>query len=390
MVEIAAVALVLARTGDGAPPGRRSRRARPCGARYRAHRAGGGRRTTPAAGHPARPRRPHLRLDVRRRAAPPARAAAVAVVVQAYVWLRAGDAERRSTSTCSPPRSVVLACAAAGAVVAAGGGLGAAVIPAALLAYTAVNSLLIAGAVALSTPAPRDRGAVRDVDDNIAGARDAPARGARRPGARDQPVAGPARPAAAVRAAPGGPRAPARTGGDHRRKTALLDADAWAAQAEGRCAAPVATGARGVLVLDLDHFKRSTTPTAPFGRPGPRRSRRRPARRSPRPRPRRPVRRRGVRHPARRAGGQREADLAAVAERIRRRIAALRVDISTAGGPGAVRSSPSPWAATHPGGRGDLCGLLQIADTALYSAKRAGRDLVRMSPRRRSPPLTGS
>jgi diguanylate cyclase (GGDEF)-like protein len=73
------------------------------------------------------------------------------------------------------------------------------------------------------------------------------------------------------------------------------------------------------------------------------------------------------------------SDLQAVAERIRRRVAALRVEIPTADGPLTIAGlSISVGGAVHSGGGGELRQLLLIADAALYAAKRAGRDTVRM------------
>jgi diguanylate cyclase (GGDEF)-like protein len=69
----------------------------------------------------------------------------------------------------------------------------------------------------------------------------------------------------------------------------------------------------------------------------------------------------------------------AVAERIRERIAALRVAV--AGGPETVvveGLTVSIGGATTPRDGQDLAALLEIADAAMYEAKRAGRNLVRM------------
>jgi len=71
-------------------------------------------------------------------------AAGVAVIVQGYGWLRSGEARAPLYKHVYSTASVVLACGAASAVAAAAGGLASVVIPAALLVYTAVNSLLIA------------------------------------------------------------------------------------------------------------------------------------------------------------------------------------------------------------------------------------------------------
>ncbi|MBN9100246.1 MULTISPECIES: GGDEF domain-containing protein [unclassified Pseudonocardia] len=74
-----------------------------------------------------------------------------------------------------------------------------------------------------------------------------------------------------------------------------------------------------------------------------------------------------------------DGDLEAVADRIRRRVAALRVEIPTADGPLTIAGlSISVGGAVHLAGGGDLRELLQVADAALYSAKRAGRNQVCM------------
>jgi diguanylate cyclase (GGDEF)-like protein len=164
-------------------------------------------------------------------------------------------------------------------------------------------------------------------------------------------------------------------------KTGLLNAAAWHTQAERALSRKNrGAGPRGVLVLDLDHFKavndthghlagdevlaavadtlrsevRDRDLVGRFG---------------------------GEEFVVLLAGlpGRGDAELEAVAERMRRRVASLRVEIPTPDGPLTIAGlTVSIGAAVQAGPEGDLRSLLQIADTALYSAKRAGRNMVRI------------
>ncbi|MDT7705599.1 MAG: hypothetical protein QOG20_1206 [Pseudonocardiales bacterium] len=166
-------------------------------------------------------------------------------------------------------------------------------------------------------------------------------------------------------------------------KTGLLNAAAWHTKAERALQRVVrGEGPRAVLVLDLDHFKvvndthghlagdqvlaavadalrsevRDRDLVGRFG---------------------------GEEFVVLLAGlqGGCAADLEAVADRIRRRVAALRVELPTPDGPLTIAGlSVSVGVAVQPGAGGELRSLLQIADAALYAAKRAGRNAVRMGP----------
>ena len=83
--------------------------------------------------------------------------------------------------------------------------------------------------------------------------------------------------------------------------------------------------------------------------------------------------------PGHEGAGYDRAELVAVADRIRRRIDELAVEIATPDGPLTVGElSASVGGATFPDDAGDLDRLLEVADSALYAAKRAGRNAVRM------------
>jgi diguanylate cyclase (GGDEF)-like protein len=83
------------------------------------------------------------------------------------------------------------------------------------------------------------------------------------------------------------------------------------------------------------------------------------------------------------------AELEAVAERIRSRVADLRVEIPTPDGPLTVSGlTVSIGGAVAPAEGADLRTLLQIGDTALYAAKRDGRNAVRIgTPPASTPPV---
>lgn len=79
------------------------------------------------------------------------------------------------------------------------------------------------------------------------------------------------------------------------------------------------------------------------------------------------------------AGGEQD-DVRAVAERIRRRVGDLVVTVGTPDGPRTVEGlTISVGGALYPAEGGTLDQVLQAADAALYTAKRDGRNLVRMA-----------
>jgi diguanylate cyclase (GGDEF)-like protein len=308
-------------------------------------------------------------------------AAAVAVIVQGYAWLRSGEARAPLYKHVFSTASVVLACGAA-SVVGAGGELGLVHIPAALLAYTAVNSLLITAVVALTVPAPRDpRTLFGDVDDNVLelATLTLGALVALVLGINPWLVALVLPPLLVLHRAVlvGQLEEAAATDG----KTGLLNAHTWGARAEHQLSQGGGAGVpHAVLVLDLDHFK---TVNDLYGHlAGDQVLAAVAAALRAEVRDRDLVGRFGgeefvILLVGRREGG--EADLGAIAERIRERVAGLVVDVTTPDGAVRIHQlSVSVGGALHPGGRADLDGLLRIADTALYSAKRAGRNRVRM------------
>jgi diguanylate cyclase (GGDEF)-like protein len=382
VVELAALALVLARTGDGAPTTQALGYALVVATFGIVHTelAVGVERARLLVTGPAHVGLTSVWTFAAALRLPLVPAVAVAVVVQAYMWLRAGRARAALYKHVFSTASVVLACGAAGAVVTAGGGLGPVVIPVALVAYTAVNSLLIAAVVALASPAPRDpRALFGDVDDNVLELATLTLGVLVALVLEINPwlVALVLPPLLVLHRAVlvGHLEEVAATDG----KTGLLNAHTWSARAEHRLRG-AGQVPHAVLVLDLDHFK---TVNDLYGHlagdqvlaavADALRSE---------VRERDLVGRFGGEEFVILLVGQREggeSDLGAVAERIRARVAALVVDVTTADGTERITElSVSVGGALHPGGRADLTGLLRIADTALYSAKHAGRNRVRM------------
>ncbi|GAA5138486.1 GGDEF domain-containing protein [Pseudonocardia adelaidensis] len=318
---------------------------------------------------------------------PPACAAGVAVLVHLHVWARTGRPRVPLYRSVYSAATIVLACLGAAAVVGyLGAGpepLTAAGIPGIVLGscvYTTINTGLVAGAIAMSAPQPDLARVLGRWDDNLLefatlslGALTA--------------VALVVNPWLVLLALP--PLVVLHRAVLVRHleeaasidgKTGLLNAVAWHAQAERLLRrSDRSAGPRGVLVLDLDHFK-SVNDThghlvgdqvlaAVAGAL------------------RAEVRERDL---VGRFGGEEfvvllagpaagaSVELEAVAERIRSRVAALRVEIPTPDGPLSVSGlTVSIGVAVAPAEGADLRTLLQVADTALYAAKRAGRNVVR-------------
>jgi diguanylate cyclase (GGDEF)-like protein len=321
---------------------------------------------------------------------PPVLAVSVAIVVFTHLWWRSWRPRVAVYRHAFSTATVVLSCLAASAVAGVhrdgGGGLdgeasGVLLLAGAILAYTTVNTALVAGAVAMSNPQPDISKALGRWDDILLefatlslGAITA--------------VALSINPMLVVLVLP--PllvlhravlvkhlEEAANTDG----KTGLLNAAAWHVQAERVLQRRRrGDGMRGVLVLDLDHFKavndthghlagdhvlaavadvlrsevRERDLVGRFG---------------------------GEEFVVMLAGleGSGSVELEAVADRIRRRVAELRVEIPTPDGPLSVMGlSVSIGCALSPDTDVDLRDLLQVADKALYAAKGAGRNTVRM------------
>ncbi len=321
---------------------------------------------------------------------PPAVAALLAVVVFTHLWARSWRPRVPVYRHIFSTATIVLACLAAAAVVASNGtesghflvgsGRELLVLVLAVMAYTTVNSSLVAGAIAVSTPEP-DLATVLGGWDDV-GLETATlslgALAAVELSINPWLVAFVLPPLIVLHRAVLVHHLKVAASMDG--KTGLLNAAAWHSQAE---IALHRTGdedsPRGVLVLDLDHFKRVNDTYGHIAGDQVLAAVANALRNE--------VRDRDL---VGRFGGEEfvvllgapgsgATDLTAVAERMRRRVAGLQVEIPTPDGPLTVAGlTVSIGGAVHSRSGEDLRTLLHIADTALYSAKRAGRNMVRM------------
>lgn len=314
---------------------------------------------------------------------PPGLVAALVVVLQLYLWRRAWFPRAPLYRQVFSSATIVLACLAARAVLdgaAPPGESGILAVVLAIVAYYVVNSGLVAGIIAISSPTPSLAAALGDRDENLLeiaticlGALTAVA-------LRAQPVLVAFVLPALLLLHRAVLARHLQVAASTDQKTGLLNAAAWhhRAQYELERRGP---GARrcAVLVVDIDHFKsvndthghlvgdqvlaavadvlraeaRQGDLVGRFG---------------------------GEEFVLLLAGTAPGAELVATADRIRRRVAALTVEAATPDGALTVGGiSISVGGSPDPGDGEDLQSLLQAADTALYAAKRAGRNTVRIN-----------
>lgn len=333
---------------------------------------------------------------------PPLMAAFVAVVVFTHLWWRAWRPRVPAYRQVFSTATVLLACLAAGAVVGylapdhetagLGEGPGPFALVMALLAYTTVNSGLIAAAIAVSTPQPTVSQVVGHWDENALeiatlclGAITA--------------VALAINPWLVVLVLPAllvlhravlvrQLEEAASTDG----KTGLLNAAAWHVHAQRELAKSVRVG-RGasLLILDLDHFKSVNDRHGHLAGDQVLAAIAEALRRE--------VRDHDL---VGRFGGEEfvvllpgvddsdygSAELRLVAERVRRRVEGLAIEVPTPDGPLTIAGlTVSVGGAAFPTDGADLTRLLEVADAALYSAKRAGRNVVRVGRQSKAPEL---
>ncbi len=317
---------------------------------------------------------------------PPVCAAAVAVVVHLHVWARTGRPRVPLYRSVYSAATIVLACLGAAAVIellghapaspSAAGLLG---IVLAMLVYTTVNTGLVAGAIAMSAPQPDLTRVLGRWDDNLLEIATLSLGALTAVALVVNPWLVAVRAATAAGAAPGRAGAPPGGGREHRQQDRAAQRRG-VARAGRAGAGPRQQGRRSPRACSCSTWttsSRSTTRTATSR-----------ATRCWPPWPhalRAEVRDRDL---VGRFGGEEfvvllagpagsagRAELDAVAERIRRRVADLQVEIPTPDGPLTVAGlTVSIGGAVHSRPGSDLRTLLQIADTALYSAKRAGRN----------------
>lgn len=320
----------------------------------------------------------------------PTHAVLVAVVVHTHLWLRSARTRAPLYRQVFSTATIVLACFAASGAMAyvldernatPRSGWELVAIALGLLVFLTVNTALVAGAIAVSTPRADPAQLLGEWDENMLEIATLSLGGLVAVALSINPwlvllVFPPLlvlHRAVLVRHLEQAASTDSKTG--------LLNAAAWHAQAERELRRSHRhDNPRGVLVLDLDHFKAVNdnhghlagdhvlVAVADAMRDE--------------VRERDLVGRFGGEEFVVMLAGLEDRDpsgLEAVAERIRRRVASLRVEIPTPDGPLTVAGlSVSVGGAVCPGTGGDLRNLLQIADAALYSAKRGGRNMVRM------------
>jgi diguanylate cyclase (GGDEF)-like protein len=323
---------------------------------------------------------------------PTALAVGVAVVVHTHLWWRSWRPRAPLYKQLFSTATIALACLAAGAVGAVArpgdagllGPLGAVTIVLALLAYVVVNSALVAAAIMMSAPQPDLVAALGEWDDNALEFATLSLGALTAVGLVVNPfLALFALPAVLLlhRAVLVRHLEQAANTDD---KTGLLTAAAWHTRAERELARP-GTAPSAVLVLDLDHFKRvndrhghiagdSVLVAVAAGLRAEVRDQDLVGRFG------------GEEFVVLLAGvdvadGSEGANVLAIAERMRVGIAALRVEVPTPDGPLTVTGlTASIGAAIHPRHGADVGTLMHAADAALYAAKRAGRNTVRLAP----------
>ncbi len=325
---------------------------------------------------------------------PPALAVGVAVVVHTHLWWRSWRPRVPLYRQLFSTATIALACLAASAVVAVArpgdpaalGDFGVVTIGLALLAYVVVNSALVAGAILMSVPQPDLVEALGEWDDNALEFATLSLGALTAIGLVVNPFLGLfALPAVLLlhRAVLVGHLEQAANTDD---KTGLLTAAAWHTRAERELARP-GTAPSAVLVIDLDHFKEVNDRHGHIAGDGVLLAVAE-----------------GLRAEVRdqdlvgRFGGEEfvvllagvdvsdvsdgtaGSNVLAIAERMRAGIAALRVEIPTPDGPLTVTGlTASIGAAIHPRHGTDVGTLMHAADGALYAAKRAGRNTVRLA-----------